>query len=370
MNTLLETAITNINFVFLFLIMLLYWLKSALFLNKKDSFLPDRLLQVSGIFQTTFLILRWNVSHHFPLSNLYESLLFLSWSLTIGLILLNKQLISSNLNANQENKRSNTFSLNLFDDNRLFYSMFGSILTPLILLVNTFATLGLPEDLKTTSALVPALQSNWLVMHVSVMMLSYAALLCGCLFSIAYLILNFILNDRLPVKTFLFNKMKKQALSPFVQMSVEKTLAFDEANPILVDFEQPESFQPLILTQKQNNAPLKKQNTEKRFYELKTFDNLSYRLLGLGFPLLTIGILSGAVWANQTWGSYWSWDPKETWALITWFVFAIYLHTRLSKGWNGSKSAWLASFGFFIIWICYLGVNLMGKGLHSYGFFT
>jgi len=97
-------------------------------------------------------------------------------------------------------------------------------------------------------------------------------------------------------------------------------------------------------------------------------DNLSYRILGLGFPLLTIGLLSGAIWANQTWGSYWSWDPKETWALITWFIFAIYFHTRLSRGWSGFKSALLASFGFIIIWICYLGVNLMGKGLHSYGF--
>ena len=101
---------------------------------------------------------------------------------------------------------------------------------------------------------------------------------------------------------------------------------------------------------------------------MSTLDNLSYRILGLGFPLLTMGLLSGAIWANQTWGSYWSWDPKETWALITWFIFAIYFHTRLSKGWSGFKSALLASFGFIIIWICYLGVNLMGKGLHSYGF--
>ena len=97
-------------------------------------------------------------------------------------------------------------------------------------------------------------------------------------------------------------------------------------------------------------------------------DNLSYRILGFGFPLLTMGLFSGAIWANQTWGSYWSWDPKETWALITWFIFAIYFHIRLSKGWSGFKSSLLASFGFIIIWICYLGVNLMGKGLHSYGF--
>lgn len=101
----------------------------------------------------------------------------------------------------------------------------------------------------------------------------------------------------------------------------------------------------------------------------QTLDSFSYRTLGLGFPLLTIGILSGAVWANEAWGSYWSWDPKETWALITWLVFAIYLHTRLSKGWRGEKPAAIAVAGFFVVWICYLGVNLLGSGLHSYGWF-
>jgi cytochrome c-type biogenesis protein CcsB len=99
----------------------------------------------------------------------------------------------------------------------------------------------------------------------------------------------------------------------------------------------------------------------------KALDNLSYRTLGLGFPLLTIGILSGAVWANEAWGSYWSWDPKETWAFITWIVFAIYLHTRLSRGWKGTGPATIAAAGFFVVWMCYLGVNLLGTGLHSYG---
>jgi cytochrome c-type biogenesis protein CcsB len=103
---------------------------------------------------------------------------------------------------------------------------------------------------------------------------------------------------------------------------------------------------------------------------LKLLDNLSYRTLGFGFPLLTIGILSGAVWANQAWGSYWSWDPKETWALITWVIFAIYFHFRFNKQWSGTKPAMVASIGFVFLWICYLGVNLLGKGLHSYGWFS
>jgi cytochrome c-type biogenesis protein CcsB len=107
--------------------------------------------------------------------------------------------------------------------------------------------------------------------------------------------------------------------------------------------------------------------TSSQLLILETVDIWSYRIIGLGFPFLTIGIISGAVWANEAWGSYWSWDPKETWAFITWLIFAIYLHSRLLKGWQGQKAAVLGAVGFFVIWICYLGVNFLGKGLHSYG---
>jgi len=100
---------------------------------------------------------------------------------------------------------------------------------------------------------------------------------------------------------------------------------------------------------------------------LESIDNLSYRTISFGFPLLTIGIIAGAVWANEAWGSYWSWDPKETWALITWLVFASYLHARITKTWQGEKPAIIASVGFIVVWICYLGVNFLGKGLHTYG---
>jgi cytochrome c-type biogenesis protein CcsB len=103
---------------------------------------------------------------------------------------------------------------------------------------------------------------------------------------------------------------------------------------------------------------------------LQSLDNWSYRIIGLGFPFLTIGIISGGVWANEAWGSYWSWDPKETWALITWLVFAAYLHARITKGWAGKKTAILGGLGFVVIWICYLGVNFLGKGLHSYGWLS
>ena len=102
---------------------------------------------------------------------------------------------------------------------------------------------------------------------------------------------------------------------------------------------------------------------------LYNIDSWSFRSISLGFPFLTIGIIAGAVWANEAWGSYWSWDPKETWALITWLNFAAYLHVRLIVGLNGKLPALIASSGFFVVWICYLGVNFLGQGLHSYGWF-
>ena len=127
-----------------------------------------------------------------------------------------------------------------------------------------------------------------------------------------------------------------------------------------------ENYSTLVVEELENPSPIK----ENRLTLLESIDNLSYRTISFGFPLLTIGIIAGAVWANEAWGSYWSWDPKETWALVTWIVFATYLHSRITKGWEGKKTAILGGLGFFIIWICYLGVNFLGKGLHSYGWLS
>jgi cytochrome c-type biogenesis protein CcsB len=98
-------------------------------------------------------------------------------------------------------------------------------------------------------------------------------------------------------------------------------------------------------------------------------DSLSYRTITVGFLLLSVGLVSGAVWANEAWGSWWSWDPKETWALICWLVYAAYLHSRLSRGWQGRRPALVAAAGLVVIVVCYIGVNLLGIGLHSYGWF-
>lgn len=101
----------------------------------------------------------------------------------------------------------------------------------------------------------------------------------------------------------------------------------------------------------------------------KKLDEVTYKVIVAGFPLLSIGIVLGAMWAYEAWGRYWGWDPKETWALITWFVYAIYLHTRITLGWTGKPGAALAVAGFAVVIFCYMGVNLglTGEGLHTYG---
>lgn len=103
-----------------------------------------------------------------------------------------------------------------------------------------------------------------------------------------------------------------------------------------------------------------------RLPPLEVLDDLSHRSLSFGFSLLTIGIITGSLWADAAWGSYWSWDPKETWALVTWFIYAAVVHTRFTVGWRGRRAAFLAIIGFAFVIFTFLGVNLLLKGLHSY----
>jgi len=100
--------------------------------------------------------------------------------------------------------------------------------------------------------------------------------------------------------------------------------------------------------------------------DLGELDDLTHKMVQFGFLFLSIGIITGAVWANSAWGRYWGWDPKETWSLITWFVYATLLHARLMRGWHGEKIAWISIAGFMAVLFTYFGVNLL-PGLHSYG---
>jgi cytochrome c-type biogenesis protein CcsB len=107
-----------------------------------------------------------------------------------------------------------------------------------------------------------------------------------------------------------------------------------------------------------------------RLPSLDTLDSMNYKCLTFGFPLMTMGIISGAIWANAAWGGYWRWDPKETWALITWFLYAALLHGRLTIGWRGRRAAIVAIIGFGFLLFTFFGVNLFLSGEHSFRNFT
>ena len=267
---------------------------------KKQSSLTVKILTILVNLLISFQLLsRWSISGHFPVSNLYESLYFLAWGITMGQLLIEREYQTP---------------------------IIPSIAITIELLTVAFACFVLPEDLKLSSNLVPALRSSWLVMHVSVVMLSYAALIIGSLLSVSVLFIN--KNKPLQIRS------SSTGIGGFKISS---------------------------------NYPLNDLVEPIEFSHSEELDTLSYRSILIGFVLLTLGLISGAVWANEAWGTWWSWDPKETWAFISWLFYAAYLHMRISKGWQGRRPALLASTGFLVVLICYLGVNFLGIGLHSYG---
>jgi cytochrome c-type biogenesis protein CcsB len=186
------------------------------------------------------------------------------------------------------------------------YRVIGAFVMPFAMLGMAWAQLGMNNSIEP---LVPALQSNWLVYHVITCFLGYAAFAVACGISIMY----------------------------------------------------------LIKAAHEERGGGSSTGMMSAFPPIKVLDNLNYQSIMVGFPLLTIGIITGAAWANYAWGTYWSWDPKETWSLIVWFVYAAFLHARITKGWVGKRAAWLSIIGFAATLFCYLGVNLFLSGLHSYG---
>jgi len=252
--------------------------------------------------------------------------------------------------------------------------------SPVALCIVAFATLSLPKQLQKASALVPALQSNWLVMHVSVVMLSYATLMFGSVLCMAVLALNQPKDS--PIKALQETVLPTlrgiaDGLSPQPVVATSPQVPAEMTTAKYEEVEKAASQPSMIISSPSGSdvtiefsqgTAVAKTLTEDDQLTI-TLDDLGYRSLLLGFGFLTIGIVSGAVWANEAWGNYWSWDPKETWALITWLVYALYLHVRLQLGWDTRDSAKIGAFGFFVVWLCYIGVNLMGVGLHSYGFF-
>ncbi len=191
------------------------------------------------------------------------------------------------------------------------FPVLGAFASPVTLLLAAYAGLNKLNELKVIAAngadsiknLMPALRSSWLGIHVSTVIVAYGA------FGVSFVLsIMFLLRDRMKANGFWDAHIPKR----------------------------------------------------------EKLDTISYRCVSLGMMFLTVTIGFGGIWAENAWGSYWTWDPKETWALITWVIYLVYLHLRIRKGWNGRTAAIFGVVGFVCVLFTYIGVNTLLPGLHSY----
>ncbi len=321
-------------------------------------------------FQSIALILRWIDSYAYwmanspasgivlallrsaPLRNLYESLVFFVWCLILGhLIVEFKYKIRS----------------------------LGAFVTPLAALTLVFIDIsGTSKDIQP---LVPALQSNWLLFHVLLSFLGYAAFGVSFGAGLAHLTL---LTESRKEAAYIFWSI---IVGVFITVLFAMGLDFLNAPPAKPDEVIQSYFLKATFKSASGGVAAVSWIVSIAFIfvvwrfglgfkkilsgiSLTTdmLEDITYKSIAVGFPLFTVGgLLMGAIWANSAWGKYWSWDPKETWSLITWFVYALYLHARFVKGWRGKKVAVLAVVGFIAVFFTYIGVNLWLSGLHAYG---
>ena len=366
------------------------------------------------VVQTVALFLRWRESYQMdigrvPLSNLYESLVFFTWS---------------------------TVLIYLVVEYKYKTRAFGAFVLPVAFLALAFINVaGISKDI---TPLVPALKSNWLFYHVLISFLGYAAFGIAFAVSMIYLLMdtdehgpprhlytgigaivvlallgNFMASQGERLKTAFWMGLGALVLAWFIYlittgskhksqvflfwsicvtmtMSLLAGMGIDSVSLVFHPLAEGESFKKHLFeaTFLNASAPIAiiswvavialfwliwskgmgLKNLLKQYMPaLDQLDDVTYRMIAIGWPLLTGGIITGAVWANSAWGTYWSWDPKETWSLITWFVYAIYLHARYVRGWKGTQMAVISAVGFLAVIFTYLGVNLVLSGLHSYG---
>ena len=238
-------------------------------------------LMAGLVIHSVGLVFRWLETHrtgygYVPLSNMYESLVFFSWTIVLIYLML---------------------------EFKYKQKIIGVLVTPLAFLTIAIISI-IPSINPKITPLMPALQSNWLTIHVTTCFFGYAAFAVSFGISILYLI--------------------------------------------------------------QDRKGGQRKGMAKWLPSLSILDEINYKTIVIGFPMLSLGIITGAAWANYAWGSYWSWDPKETWSLITWFVYAAFLHARITRDWRGRKAAILSIVGFVAVMFTYFGVNYILSGLHSY----
>lgn len=267
----IESLVFYVAMIFYLAAMVLYLVFFAL-KAEKCAKAANIVILVAFICHTAALVVRGIGAGRLPLTNQYEFATSFSWGICLVYLIFFY---------------------------RFKFQALGVFAAPVIFLVIGYAAM----QSKEVHDLMPALQSNWLALHVSTAIISYGSF--GVAFAIS---LMFLMREK------------------------------KEGNPFW----------------------------EKYIPDVHRLDIISYRAVCLGFLFLTLVLITGAIWAERAWGSYWSWDPKETWALITWFIYAIYLHLRIQRGWKDKNAARFAVIGFICVIFTYIGVNTLLPGIHSY----
>lgn len=267
----IENSFFNIAITSYIVSMVLYFL---FFVIKKESYgkYGSFFVKIALVFHTAAIIARGFGANRIPLTNQYEFATSFAWGIALCFIIF---------------------------EQKYGYKAMGTFVTPIIFIIIGYAAM----QSKDVRPLMPALQSYWLVFHVSTAIIGYGAFGVACGVSCMYL-----LKNKFPKDNFL----------------------------------------------------------NKHMPSLETLDLISYRAIALGFIFLTLCIVTGAIWAEQAWGRYWGWDPKETWSFITWIIYSVYLHVRITKGLKGKKAAILSVIGFLFVLFTYIGVNILLPSLHSY----
>ena len=244
------------------------------FVMKKDQIakLAGLLMLAAFAVHTLTLIVRGIAAQRLPLTNQFEFACSFAWGISLCSIIFVR---------------------------RFKFDALATFVNPVIFLLMGYAAMQSME----VKSLMPALQSNWLAVHVSTSIIAYGAFGVAFAVSLMYLL------------------REKMTASEFWQTHIP---------------------------------------------EQKKLDMINYRAVSLGLLFLTFTIITGSIWGEQAWGSYWNWDPKETWALITWIIYAIYLHQRLTRRMNGKAAAVYAAVGFICVLFTYVGVNTLLPGVHSY----
>jgi cytochrome c-type biogenesis protein CcsB len=265
------------------------------------------------------LVVRSQTAQYFALSNMYESLLVVSIGMQLVFLALD----------------------------RWFKLRTLGVPVTILLLVSLFYDLSLPTQIHP---LQPALQSYWRSIHVPIILLSYA------LFTVAFLSsLVFLAKDCWPGSCTgqggpsTASRVTSAGLTPAMAGSQPLAQVFGSGETS----ENQADALNLEIALLQDKANL--------------YDEITYRCVAFGFPMLTLGIILGGIWANEAWGNYWSWDPKESMSLVTLLAYGVYLHMRVNGEHSARTLAWVSVSGFALMLVTYFGVNLMGLGLHSYG---